>query len=310
MKLLILKHTSEQISEWLKKRKTLVLEWSNRNSDLWDVACCVMRRNIDELNSLSSWCASLDNNQVVLSAIVTKRKLKLLTSKHVIGILSYSCYCAHVSSCITVCRGRVCRSFIEAPVITLILAPPFLLRSSSSLLLFFSSSLSDHIILILLYHSNSCPYVITPHHPSCLYCLVHTPSPISHSILSSFSTSSSSPIALSVSVPGYIPSYLEKDEPCVVCGDKATGYHYRCITCEGCKVHNTSVVSTCCRYYFVMYYTLWQLWQEAVVAPALKWQLTSPQRNWKQLLQFYVIYIAPSQNNSHLKAVYNVRLRL
>ncbi|CAF90676.1 unnamed protein product, partial [Tetraodon nigroviridis] len=38
------------------------------------------------------------------------------------------------------------------------------------------------------------------------------------------------------SPPGYIPSYLEKDEPCVVCGDKATGYHYRCITCEGCKV--------------------------------------------------------------------------
>uniref|UniRef100_A0A4W4HSP8 Thyroid hormone receptor alpha b n=1 Tax=Electrophorus electricus TaxID=8005 RepID=A0A4W4HSP8_ELEEL len=37
------------------------------------------------------------------------------------------------------------------------------------------------------------------------------------------------------STPRYIPSYLEKDEPCVVCGDKATGYHYRCITCEGCK---------------------------------------------------------------------------
>ncbi|XP_043910967.1 thyroid hormone receptor alpha isoform X4 [Protopterus annectens] len=36
-------------------------------------------------------------------------------------------------------------------------------------------------------------------------------------------------------VAGYIPSYLDKDEPCVVCGDKATGYHYRCITCEGCK---------------------------------------------------------------------------
>uniref|UniRef100_A0A8C9X5K0 Thyroid hormone receptor beta n=2 Tax=Sander lucioperca TaxID=283035 RepID=A0A8C9X5K0_SANLU len=34
---------------------------------------------------------------------------------------------------------------------------------------------------------------------------------------------------------GYIPSYLDKDELCVVCGDKATGYHYRCITCEGCK---------------------------------------------------------------------------
>lgn len=67
------------------------------------------------------------------------------------------------------------------------------------------------------------------HHTHC--------TPPTHTIISSSSTSSSSsPIALSVSVPGYIPSYLEKDEPCVVCGDKATGYHYRCITCEGCKV--------------------------------------------------------------------------
>lgn len=48
------------------------------------------------------------------------------------------------------------------------------------------------------------------------------------------------------SLSGYIPSYLEKDEPCVVCGDKATGYHYRCITCEGCKVrtHNLKVLDT------------------------------------------------------------------
>ncbi|XP_070995881.1 thyroid hormone receptor beta-like isoform X2 [Oncorhynchus clarkii lewisi] len=38
-----------------------------------------------------------------------------------------------------------------------------------------------------------------------------------------------------VNKKGYIPSYLDKDELCVVCGDKATGYHYRCITCEGCK---------------------------------------------------------------------------
>lgn len=37
-------------------------------------------------------------------------------------------------------------------------------------------------------------------------------------------------------ISGYVPSYLDKDELCVVCGDKATGYHYRCITCEGCKV--------------------------------------------------------------------------
>ncbi len=37
----------------------------------------------------------------------------------------------------------------------------------------------------------------------------------------------------------YIPSYMDLSngpEPCVVCGDAATGYHYRCMTCEGCKV--------------------------------------------------------------------------
>lgn len=36
----------------------------------------------------------------------------------------------------------------------------------------------------------------------------------------------------------YIPSYMDLangPEPCVVCGDAATGYHYRCMTCEGCK---------------------------------------------------------------------------
>lgn len=26
-----------------------------------------------------------------------------------------------------------------------------------------------------------------------------------------------------------------------MCGDKATGYHYRCITCEGCKVTSSSL---------------------------------------------------------------------
>ncbi|KFD58809.1 hypothetical protein M514_00502 [Trichuris suis] len=36
----------------------------------------------------------------------------------------------------------------------------------------------------------------------------------------------------------YVPSYMNLSngpEPCVVCGDAATGYHYRCMTCEGCK---------------------------------------------------------------------------
>lgn len=39
----------------------------------------------------------------------------------------------------------------------------------------------------------------------------------------------------------YIPSYMDLSngpEPCVVCSDAATGYHYRCMTCEGCKVCN------------------------------------------------------------------------
>ncbi|XP_074915908.1 thyroid hormone receptor alpha [Chelonoidis abingdonii] len=45
----------------------------------------------------------------------------------------------------------------------------------------------------------------------------------------------SSQCSVKSSMSGYIPSYLDKDEQCVVCGDKATGYHYRCITCEGCK---------------------------------------------------------------------------
>ena len=38
----------------------------------------------------------------------------------------------------------------------------------------------------------------------------------------------------------YIPSYMDLSngpEPCVVCSDAATGYHYRCMTCEGCKVN-------------------------------------------------------------------------
>lgn len=46
---------------------------------------------------------------------------------------------------------------------------------------------------------------------------------------------------MTVLFPGtpYIPSYMDMSngpEPCVVCGDAATGYHYRCMTCEGCKV--------------------------------------------------------------------------
>lgn len=108
---------------------------------------------------------------------------------------------------------------------------------------------SSLLLLRLLYHSLSpphfCPSLSTHTHLSSLpttFPRSHSPS-LSRSALSSSSNFSSFlPLAFSVSVPGYIPSYLEKDEPCVVCGDKATGYHYRCITCEGCKVLQSSTV--------------------------------------------------------------------
>ncbi|XP_072123474.1 bile acid receptor isoform X2 [Mobula birostris] len=34
---------------------------------------------------------------------------------------------------------------------------------------------------------------------------------------------------------GTIPGKMKGDELCVVCGDKASGYHYNALTCEGCK---------------------------------------------------------------------------
>lgn len=117
-----------------------------------------------------------------------------------------SCLCSILG------HSSVCRCFIQAPVVTL--TPPF----------------PSFLPCLPLFLSNIFHLTLTA-------CTPHSLSPPPpHKTLSSSSTSSSCPLALSISVPGYIPSYLEKDEPCVVCGDKATGYHYRCITCEGCKV--------------------------------------------------------------------------
>lgn len=96
---------------------------------------------------------------------------------------------------------------------------------------------------------------------------------------SSSNFSSSSPLAFSVSVPGYIPSYLEKNEPCVVCGDKATGYHYRCITCEGCKVQPTSALIT---------QALYSCWRDVLLRQRCLW---SKNRSWFNYFQAIVPFV-------------------
>uniref|UniRef100_A0A3Q2C8N8 Nuclear receptor domain-containing protein n=1 Tax=Cyprinodon variegatus TaxID=28743 RepID=A0A3Q2C8N8_CYPVA len=35
-----------------------------------------------------------------------------------------------------------------------------------------------------------------------------------------------------------------QDELCVVCGDKASGYHYNALTCEGCKGNLLNTLSS------------------------------------------------------------------
>ncbi|BHF84303.1 hypothetical protein SprV_0902745400 [Sparganum proliferum] len=73
--------------------------------------------------------------------------------------------------------------------------------------------------------------------------------PSSASSASGNVSSSNNNVAASASMTGskqgrqrkkepYIPSYMDPSngpEPCVVCGDNATGFHYRAMTCEGCK---------------------------------------------------------------------------
>lgn len=34
---------------------------------------------------------------------------------------------------------------------------------------------------------------------------------------------------------GHSTGRVKGEELCVVCGDKASGYHYNALTCEGCK---------------------------------------------------------------------------
>lgn len=40
---------------------------------------------------------------------------------------------------------------------------------------------------------------------------------------------------------GHSTGRVKGEELCVVCGDKASGYHYNALTCEGCKGRMTSI---------------------------------------------------------------------
>lgn len=39
------------------------------------------------------------------------------------------------------------------------------------------------------------------------------------------------------------PTPRQQEELCLVCGDRASGYHYNALTCEGCKGKNRSCAS-------------------------------------------------------------------
>ena len=42
------------------------------------------------------------------------------------------------------------------------------------------------------------------------------------------------------------PAPRQQEELCLVCGDRASGYHYNALTCEGCK---GKFVKNFCNYY-------------------------------------------------------------
>jgi len=50
---------------------------------------------------------------------------------------------------------------------------------------------------------------------------------------------------------GHSTGRMKGEELCVVCGDKASGYHYNALTCEGCKGKKKSVTE----YYLTVKYS-------------------------------------------------------
>lgn len=45
------------------------------------------------------------------------------------------------------------------------------------------------------------------------------------------------------------PAPRQQEELCLVCGDRASGYHYNALTCEGCKGKALSPRTTCLHAY-------------------------------------------------------------
>ncbi|CAH8867375.1 unnamed protein product [Trichobilharzia szidati] len=88
------------------------------------------------------------------------------------------------------------------------------------------------------------PQITQPPPPSCSSVVKHThPANSIHStttsgVVSSTTGNSGGKLPRQRKKDPYIPSYMDPangPEPCVVCGDNATGFHYRAMTCEGCK---------------------------------------------------------------------------
>lgn len=49
---------------------------------------------------------------------------------------------------------------------------------------------------------------------------------------------------------------IKGDELCVVCGDRASGYHYNALTCEGCKGESLLIDFKLVKFHFVLAATM------------------------------------------------------
>jgi len=45
-----------------------------------------------------------------------------------------------------------------------------------------------------------------------------------------------------------------EEELCRICGDRASGYHYNALSCEGCKGRIKTTIRLCLKFYVSLYY--------------------------------------------------------